>query len=145
MKNEKFDLENLPRENIFKVPDHYFDELPLQIKAKTSVKSKIVPLISWSTQRTWASLAACSIIAILGYLTLMPTQESLGNESLAGVHDQEIVNYLIQENTNQTDVAEQINNGGTSKFNNLELLDNLNVNDNDILQSIDYENIDNEI
>lgn len=145
MKNERIDIENLRKENIFKVPENYFNDLPLRIQAQTSGKTKIVPLISWSKKRTWASIAACSVIGILGYFTLMPKQDSLGNESLAGVQNQEIINYLIQENINQADVAEQIDNTKTLKFQDSELLDNLKVTDKEILQSVDYENIDIEI
>jgi hypothetical protein len=145
MKNEKIDIENLRKESIFKVPKNYFNDLPMRIQAQTSGKTKVVPLISWSKQRTWASIAACSVIGILGYFTLMPQQDSLGNESLAGVQNQEIINYLIQENINQSDVAEQIDNTKTLKFQDSELLDNLKVTDKEILQSVDYENIDSEI
>ncbi len=145
MKNERIDIENLRKENIFKVPENYFNDLPMRIQAQTSGKTKIVPLISWSKKRTWASIAACSVIGILGYFTLMPKQDSLGNESLAGVQNQEIINYLIQENINQADVAEQIDNTKTLKFQDSELLDNLKVTDKEILQSVDYENIDIEI
>lgn len=145
MENEKIDIENLQKENIFKVPENYFNNLPMQIQAQTSGKTKVVPLISWSKQRTWTSIAACSIIGILGYFTLMPQQDSLGNESLAGVKSQEIINYLIQENINQSDVAEQIDHTKTLKFQDSELLDNLKVTDKDILQSVYYENIESEI
>lgn len=145
MKNENINIENLRKENIFKVPENYFNDLPMRIQAQTSGKTKVVPLVSWSKQRTWASIAACSIIGILGYFTLMPQQDSLGSESLAGVQNQEIISYLIQENINQSDVAEQINNTKTLKFQDSELLDNLKVTDKDILQSVDYEHIDSEI
>lgn len=145
MKNEDINLENIPKANIFKVPENYFNDLPMQIQAQTSGKTKVVPLISWSQKRTWASVAACTIIGILGYFTLMPQQDSLGNESLSGVQNHEIVNYLIQENFNQADIAEQINNGKIIRFNDSELLDNLKVTDNEILQNIDFENIDSEI
>jgi hypothetical protein len=145
MKNEKFDLENLPKEHIFKVPENYFENLTSAIESRTSKESKIVPLVTWSKKRTWMSVAACSAIAILGYFTLMPEQDSLGKEALAGVQNQEIVNYLIQENLNQTDVAEQFDNTKITKFKDSELLDNLKVSDKDILQSLDLENIEEEI
>ncbi|MES2517085.1 MAG: hypothetical protein V4585_03190 [Bacteroidota bacterium] len=145
MKKEEFDLENLPRENIFKVPDNYFDELPMRVQTRTSAKAKVVPLVSWSKQRTWASIAACSTIMILGYFTLMPKQESLGNEALSGVKNQEIVNYLIQENLTQNDVAEQFNNNKGLKINDSDFLDNLKVSDKDILQSVDLKDIEEEI
>jgi hypothetical protein len=137
-------VENLPKENIFKVPDNYFENLEAKIVAQTTEQTKIVPLFTWSAKRTWASLAACSAIAILGYFTLMPKQESLGNEVLAGVQNQEIVNYLIQQDLNQTDVAEQIDNKNI-KFKETDLINNLKVNEADILQSIDYQDIEDEI
>ena len=145
MKNEDINLENLPKTNIFKVPKNYFNDLPMQIQAQTSGQIKVVPLISWSQKRTWGSVAAGITIGILGYFTLMPQQDSLGSESLAGVQNHEIVNYLIQENFNQADIAEQINNGKIIRFKDSELLDNLKVTDNEILQNIDFENIDSEI
>ncbi len=145
MKNNNFNLDDLPKQNIFKVPENYFNDLPMRIQAQTSGKSKVVPLISWSKKRTWGSIAACTAVGILGYFTLMPNQDSLGNEALAGVQNQEIVNYLIQENLNQGDFAEQINGNKTIKFKDSELIDNLKVSEKDILQSIDFENIDTEI
>ena len=138
MKNKNFDLDNLPKSTIFKVPKNYFNELPMQIQAQTSGQAKVIPLVSWSKKRTWGSIAACTVIGILGYFTLMPKQDSLGHEALAGVQNHEIVNYLIQENINQTDLAEQITNNKTLKFKDSELLDNLKVTDKDILQSVDF-------
>ena len=145
MENENFNLDNIPKATIFKVPKNYFNELPMRIQAQTSSKVKVVPLMSWSKKRTWGSIAACTIIGILGYFTLMPKQDSLGNEALADVQDQEIINYLIQQNLNQGDFAEQINDNKTLKFKDSELMDNLKVSEKDILQSVDFENIDTEI
>ena len=138
MKNKNFDLDNLPKSTIFKVPENYFNELPMQIQAQTSGQAKVIPLVLWSKKRTWGSIAACTVIGILGYFTLMPKQDSLGNEALAGVQNQEIVNYLIQENINHIDLAEQITNNKTLQFKDSELLDNLKVTDKDILQSVDF-------
>lgn len=151
MENNKFDLEKLSRENIFKVPDNYFEELPKLIQEQTSAKAKLVPLVTWSMKRTWVSIAACVAIATLGYFTLMPKQDALGNEALSSVKNQEIINYLIQENINQTDFAEQFDNNQNIKIeaeespNDSELLDNLKINKKDILQSIDIENLEENI
>lgn len=145
MEKENFNLGNITKSTIFKVPDNYFNELPMRIQAQTANQVKVVPLISWSKKRTWGSIAACTVVGILGYFTLMPKQDSLGVEALAGVQNQEIVNYLIQENLNQGDFAEQINDNKTLKFKDSELIDNLKVSEKDILQSVDFENIDTEI
>lgn len=151
MGNNKFDLEKLTRENIFKVPENYFEELPMLIQSKTSAKTKVIPLVSWSMKRTWASIAACAAIAILGYFTWMPKQDALGNEALSEVQNQEIINYLLQENINQIDLAEQFENVQSTKVDleesvsDSELLDNLKINQQDILQSIDIENLEENI
>ncbi len=145
MKNEKIDLENLPRENIFKVPENYFENLSSRIQAETSAHTKIIPMISWSKQRTWASVAACLAIITLSYFTLMPKQDSLGNEALSGVQNHEIINYLIQENLNQADVAEHFDNNKSTKIKDYELLENLKVSDKDILRSIDLEHVEEDI
>ncbi|MEA5403361.1 hypothetical protein VB776_10570 [Arcicella sp. DC2W] len=151
MENNKFDLEKLPRENIFKVPENYFEELPMLIQSQTSAKTKVIPLVSWSMRRTWASIAACAAIAILGYFTWMPKQDALGNEALSEVQNQEIINYLLQENINQIDLAEQFENVQSTKVDleesvsDSELLDNLKINQQDILQSIDIENLEENI
>ena len=138
MKNKNFDLDNLPKSTIFKVPKNYFNELPMRIQAQISGQAEVIPLVSWSKKRTWGSIAACTVIGILGYFTLMPKQDSLGHEALAGVQNHEIVNYLIQENINHTDLAEQITNNKTLQFKDSELLDNLKVTDKDILRSVDF-------
>ncbi len=140
-----FNLENLPKENIFKVPESYFENLTSRIEAHTSAKTKIVPLVTWSKKRTWVSIAACSAMAILGYFTLMSEQDSLSNEALAGVQNKEIVNYLIQEDFNQNDFAEQTDFGKNLKINDSDLIDNLKVSDKDILQSVDLESVEEEI
>ncbi len=151
MENNKFDLEKLPRENIFKVPENYFEELPMLIQSQTSAKTKVIPLVSWSMKRTWASMAACAAIAILGYFTWMPKQDALGNEALSEVQNQEIINYLLQENINQIDLAEQFENVQSTKVDleesvsDSELLDNLKIDQQDILQSIDIENLEENI
>ena len=144
MKSEKIDLENLPKSSVFKVPENYFENLPMRIQVRTSDTTK-TPLISWSRQRTWASIAACLAIVILGYFTLMPQQDSLGNEALADVQNNEIVNYLIQQNLNQGEIAEHFDNNKNVKLKDSELLDNLKVSDKEILQSIDLENIQEDI
>ena len=68
----------------------------------------------------------------------------MGEEELAGVQNQEIVNYLIQQDLNQTDVAEQIE-AKNIKFKETDLLNNLNISEKDILQSVDLEGVEEEI
>ncbi len=146
MDSNKFDINKLPKEHIFQVPDGYFEELPMRIQAKTSAKAVHTPLVTWSVQRTWAFAAACSAIVILAYFTLMPRQDSLGEESLAGVKNEEIELYLLHQNIHQTDVVDNdevstvLNDTGE-----LEMIENLKISNQDILQSVDVEYLKDDI
>jgi hypothetical protein len=102
--NEKtpFRLDELPpehplRQQPFTVPDGYFDQFPSRIQARVTRKPKPAFSISWSWQRTAASLAGASLIAILVWQTLPQRQESLGNEALTGVSDEVIAAYLDEQ------------------------------------------------
>lgn len=79
------------------VPDGYFDQLPSRVQARVMHKPRPAFSISWSWQRTVASLAGASLIAVLVWQTLPQRQESLGNEALAGVSGEVIAAYLDEQ------------------------------------------------
>lgn len=142
--SNKFDLDKLPKETVFQVPDGYFEDLPMRIQARTSAKTQTVPLVTWSARRTWASLAACTLVAILGYFTLMPRQDSIGEESLSGVKTEDIEGYLVHQNIHQADYIEHIDETEVSASTNIEdseVLDELKLSSQDIIQSIDTQDV----
>lgn len=105
----QFRLDELPPEHPmrqlpFVAPDGYFDSLPTRIQARAVRKPK--PIISWSWQRTGASLAGASLIAVLVWQTLPQRQESLGNEALAGVSNEMITAYLDDQGVNAYEMAD---------------------------------------
>ena len=106
-----FRLDELPpehplRQHFFVAPDGYFDGLPTRIQARVNRKSKPAFTISWSWQRTAASLAGASLIAVLVWKTLPQRQESLGNEVLAGVSNEAISTYLDEQGVNAYELAD---------------------------------------
>ncbi|MVM37480.1 hypothetical protein GO730_07400 [Spirosoma sp. HMF3257] len=109
-KNE-FRLDELPPEHPmrqlpFLAPEGYFDTLPSRVQARVIRKSKPAFSITWSWQRTAASLAGASLIAVLVWQTLPQRQESLGNEALAGVSNEVIAAYLDEQGVDASELAD---------------------------------------
>lgn len=142
-KNE-FRLDELPPEHPmrqlpFTAPDGYFDDLPSRIQARAVRKPKPAFSISWSWQRTAASLAGASLIAVLVWQTLPQRQESLGSEALAGVSNDVITAYLDDQGIDPYELADnqQIHSSlGTDTT----AVQFLNVKPADIQRHIDEEN-----
>ncbi|MVM32580.1 hypothetical protein GO755_21245 [Spirosoma sp. HMF4905] len=109
-KNE-FRLDELPPEHPmrqlpFVTPEGYFDTLPSRVQARVIRKSKPAFTITWSWQRSVASLAGASLIAILVWQTLPQRQESLGSEALAGVSNDVIAAYLDEQGVDASELAD---------------------------------------
>lgn len=142
-KNE-FRLDELPPEHPmrqlpFRAPDGYFDTLPSRVQARVMHKPKPAFTISWSWQRTAASLAGASLIAVLIWQTLPQRQESLGSEVLAGVSNEVITAYLDEQGISPDQLADsqQIH---SSLGNDTTAIQYLNVQPIDIQRHIDEQN-----
>ena len=145
--NEKnyFKLDELPpehplRQQPFAAPDGYFDQLPSRVQARVTHKPKPVFSISWSWQRTVASLAGASLIAVLVWQTLPQRQESLGSEALTGVSNEVIAAYLDEQGVDPYELADnqQIH---SSLGNDTTAIQYLNVQPADIQQLIDEQSV----
>jgi hypothetical protein len=140
-----FRLDELPpehplRQQPFTVPDGYFDALPSRVQARVTHKPKPAFTISWSWQRTVASLAGASLIAVLIWQTLPKRQESLGSEALTGVSKEVIEAYLEEQGVNPYELADsqQLH---SSMGGDTTAIQYLNVQPADIQQLIDEQGI----
>lgn len=109
--DNNFRLDELPpehpmRQHPFAAPDGYFDTLPSRVQARVMHKPKPAFSISWSWQRTTASLVGASLIALLVWQTLPQRQESLPSEALAGVSNDVITAYLDEQGINADELAD---------------------------------------
>lgn len=145
MKKEEINLEKLPKENVFKIPDNYFENLSEKIASRVSEDNKVISLRKWSPKYTLLAIAASSAIAVMGFFWVNSQQDKNENVALSGVSQQEIVNYLIQENMSQSEVTDHFENTNLLKIKDTDLLDNLKVSDKEILQSVDLESVEEEI
>ena len=109
--DKNFRLDELPpehplRQHPFVAPDGYFDTLPSRVQARVSSRAKPAFSISWSWQRTAASLVGASLIAVLVWQTLPERQESLPSEALAGVSNDVITAYLDEQGISADELAD---------------------------------------
>ncbi|AQG79034.1 hypothetical protein [Spirosoma montaniterrae] len=134
-------LDELPpehplRQQPFSAPEGYFDALPAQIQARAMRRPKPAFSISWSWQRTAATLAGAGLIAVLVWQTLPERQESLPGETLAGVSNATITAYLEEQGVDPDQLMEsqQLH---SSLNDETDGIDYLNVEPTDIQQHID--------
>ncbi|HEY4651222.1 MAG TPA: hypothetical protein VIG72_07395 [Pontibacter sp.] len=104
-----FKLSDLPKHNVYQVPEDYFDRLPTRIMERTAA----APQTHWLPAQVWQSLRIA--VAPLMLLLLFVGVFYFGTESqpephtfnLARVPDTEIVNYLTAYSTVESaDLAE---------------------------------------
>ena len=93
----KFNLDELKRENVYQVPDHYFDRLPNRIMQRVTATPETSGTTSWIPGPWRLALAGSSFAAVFApvfILNLSEPQLDFGGQ-LAQVDQTEIVNYLL--------------------------------------------------
>ena len=94
-KSSDFSLEGLKKENPFRVPDGYFDELPLRINERIDVNPVIT---KYRRIHPGVFAAAASVVVLLGLVMFLRTNgiktEFNTEVSYASVSDTHIVNHL---------------------------------------------------
>ena len=155
MNKKPFSLDELPKADVFGTPPGYFDDLPMRIQKRTvalSQQTEPRPTGVWPTgvwlRRTWLGLAGASLVAALVYLSIPNRQETLGQETLGTVGQEDIVGYLNERNLTQHDLRYLIKTGtdeaGATRLQELDSLSpvqQLNISDEDIRQHLNTEDL----
>jgi hypothetical protein len=150
MNKKPFSLDELPKADVFGTPPGYFDDLPMRIQKRAVASSRQAeprPTGVW-LRRTWLSLAGASLVAALVYLSIPNRQETLGQETLGTVGQEDIVGYLNERNLTQHDLRYLINTStdedGAAELQELDSLSpvqQLNISDEDIRQHLTTEDL----
>lgn len=107
MKKQDINIDNIDKENVFQVPDKYFDDLTLRIQTRVNDEKASrtawyqIPKIYWSIS---SSVLAAIVIAVLFW----PSAEVAYVDPLADVSDEDIIEYLAYEDVSLDDIAETI-------------------------------------
>ncbi len=94
---DNFKLDELPKHNIYQVPENYFDRLPMRIMERTAAAPASH---TWQINPIWRSLrmVVAPLVLLLVFLGVfylnIPVKSDSGPLDLAALHNQEIVDYL---------------------------------------------------
>ena len=134
-------LKEIDRDNIFKAPESYFDELPVRIQSKiSSRKRKFFPDLNWSVVlKVSVPLAAILFFAL--YLGPQKTQNELSEPEnlLAQVSADDVIAYLELEDIWTNDIIAQIDIRETDLWQDDEdpLIDELDLDEEQLIDLID--------
>jgi hypothetical protein len=90
-------LEDINKDNIFKVPDNYFEEFPdrLQQRIAESEKSKATPVIPIKRFIQVAAAAVILFFAIYGIMQVNNQPASI-DQILSDISTEELIDYLVE-------------------------------------------------
>jgi hypothetical protein len=93
----KFNLEDLKRENVYSVPENYFDQLPNRImKRVTAATPERSEAKSWLPAPLRLALAGFGFAAVFATVFLLNNNPEMpAGDLLAQVPKTEVVNYLL--------------------------------------------------
>lgn len=102
--------EDINKENIFKVPDRYFDELPGRIQARIPGNTAATkPLFTWKL----ATAIVVPAMMIMFFLIYNGTPENVASQvdvesMISQVEVEDVISYLELTNISTDDIMEQV-------------------------------------
>lgn len=100
-------LEDIPKMNVFEVPEGYFDHLPGIIQARVAEGKKETP---WSPALGFSLKYALPVLvvglAVFFYLNVADVQST--EELLASIDSEQLVSYLEESELNTDDLLESV-------------------------------------
>ncbi len=96
-------LEDIPKKNIFEVPDGYFEKLPGIIQSRVA---KPEPIRLWVTSLKYA-LPVLAIMAVGVFWFSGQTEKSF-DEQLAGIQTEQLIAYLNDADLQIDDLSETV-------------------------------------
>ncbi|MBA4849072.1 hypothetical protein [Emticicia sp. BO119] len=136
-------IESIERKNIFEIPNNYFAELTASILAKTQEKTKVINVNWWQRGRTmWA--AAASIILLIGLGFAVPQFSKADSEvALEELSKDEINSYLATVDLGYLEYeAITTNTAPLPKEVETKIIDDLDINKRDILEHLESQDLE---
>ena len=96
----KYKLNDIDKKEAFKVPDRYFEDLPMKIQQRISTKQEK----QRSSIPAWSLAMAASVILIITFIFLIPDNKS-AEDLLAAIPQDELMAYLDQIELDEYDIA----------------------------------------
>jgi hypothetical protein len=102
-------LEDINKDNIFKVPDNYFENFPERLKKRIeeTEQQKKVPVIRLRSIINIAAAAVILIFAIYGITKINDNTPSV-DQILSEISSEELVNYLVESDMSTDEFLESL-------------------------------------
>ena len=102
-------LEDINKDNIFKVPDNYFENFPERLKKRImeDEQKKKVPVIRLRPIINWAAAAVILIFAIYGITRINDNTASV-DQILSEISSEELINYLVESDMSTDEFLENL-------------------------------------
>jgi hypothetical protein len=99
-------LDDIPKQNIFEVPDGYFDRLPMKIQARIETSRPAPVMAKWSLVLRFALPALVIIMGVTYFL--YPTSKSGTEDLLASINTEHLIAYLDESDLTETELLETV-------------------------------------
>src|SRR5579862_2986300 len=99
-------LDDIPKKNIYEVPDDYFDQLALKIQARTEAISRTRSVDRWVLALRYALPALAIAVALLFIFKSKSIKDT--EQLLASIPTEHLVTYLGDSDISEQDLLEII-------------------------------------
>lgn len=99
-------LDDIPKKNVFDVPEGYFDRLPMRIQSRLESAQPAPATLFWRVSLRYALPV---IIAGLALAYFMRPRVNGTEELLASISDEHLVAFLAESDISENDLLEVIN------------------------------------
>jgi hypothetical protein len=102
-------LEDIHKDNIFKVPDNYFEDFSDRLHKRIAEKETVrtTPVIRMRTLINIAAAAVILIFAIYG-ISHLSTRSSSVDRILSDISSEELINYLVDSDMSTDELLESL-------------------------------------
>lgn len=103
----KYKIDNSDKKTPFKVPDGYFENLPLNIQTRISQDSR--SRLAWSIPK-WGIAIASSIVLVITFMLIVPDSSNDTDQLLAEFSQDELIAYLETMELDEYDITSAFEN-----------------------------------
>lgn len=98
-------LEDIPKKNLFEVPDGYFEKLPLRIQERVSSPT---PAFAWFSFSVLKYALPVVVIAVAGVIWLAQSPSLTIEEQLGAIQEEQLVAYLNDSDLTTEELTEAV-------------------------------------
>lgn len=100
-------LDDIHKENIFKVPDNYFEDFPERLGKRLSEDRRSLKIVPIRKIINWAAAAAILLFGLYG-ITRLGDQSLTVDQILADVPTEELIDYLVDSDISTEELLENL-------------------------------------